>query len=94
MLFRSPADLLHGHVGSIDACARALLAAEAMLAKGTLERPLAERYAGWDAPEAKAILAGERTLDQVADRAIAEKLDPKPRSGRQEYLEGLVLRSV
>ena len=89
-----PIDLLHGHVGSIDACARALINAAAMLEKGTLERPRAERYAGWESAEAKAVLAGERSLAQVADRAIAEKLDPKPRSGRQEYLEGLVMRSV
>jgi xylose isomerase len=89
-----PADLLHGHVGSIDACARALINAAAMLEKGTLAKPVAERYAGWNSTEGKAILAGERSLDQVADRAIADRLDPKPRSGRQEYLEGLVMRSV
>lgn len=89
-----PADLLHAHVGSIDACARALLNAADMLKKRTLTAPLTERYAGWTTPEAKAILAGERTLAQVADRAIGEALDPKPRSGRQEYLEGLVMRSL
>ncbi len=89
-----PADLVVAHAASIDACARALLNAAAMLETGTLEKPLAARYAGWDAPEAKAILAGERSLDQVADRAIADELDPKPRSGRQEYLEALVLRAT
>jgi xylose isomerase len=89
-----PADLVHAHTGSIDACARALINATAMLEAGTLTDPLAERYAGWKNPEAAAILAGERTLQQVADRATAERLDPKPRSGRQEYLEGLVLRAI
>jgi xylose isomerase len=89
-----PVDLVHAHAGSIDACARALLNAEAMLEKQTLTAPLAERYAGWDGAEGRAILEGRRTLDQVADRAIAEALDPRPRSGRQEWLEGLVMRAL
>jgi xylose isomerase len=85
-----PVDLIQAHVASIDACARALVIADEMLKEGTLVKPLAERYAGWDGAEGKAILAGERTLDQVADRALKENVSPKPRSGRQEYLERLV----
>ena len=87
-----PDDLLIAHVASMDACARGLLAAEAMLKDEALTGPLKARYAGWDQPEAKAILAGERTLEQVAERALG--LDPQPRSGRQEYLEGVVNRYV
>ena len=87
-----PADLLYAHVGSMDACARGLLAAEAMLQDKALSGPLAERYAGWDGAEGKAILSGERTLDEVAERARG--LDPQPRSGRQEYLESVVNRYV
>ncbi len=87
-----PADLLIAHVASMDACARGLLAAETMLADGALDAPLAERYAGWQAPEPQAILAGQRSLEQVAEAALA--LDPQPRSGRQEYLEGVLNRYV
>ena len=89
-----PADLLHAHVGSIDACARALLNAAAMLEKRTLTAPREARYAGWDGAEGQAILKGERSLAEVADRAAAEGLDPQPRSGRQEFLEGEVMRSL
>ncbi len=89
-----PADLLHAHVGSIDACARALLNAAAMLEKRTLTAPREARYAGWDGAEGQAILAGKRSLAEVADRATAEGLDPQPRSGRQEFLEGEVMRSL
>jgi xylose isomerase len=85
-----PVDLVAAHVGSIDACAKALVIADEMLKEGTLTKPVAERYAGWDSAEGKAILAGERTLDQVADRVLAENITPKPRSGKQEYLERLV----
>ena len=89
-----PDDLIHAHVGSMDACARAFLAAVEMLDAGVLATPLAERYAGWAGPEGGAILAGQRSLADLADRAIACGLDPEPRSGRQEYLESLVNRYV
>jgi xylose isomerase len=89
-----PDDLLHAHVGSMDACARALLAAADMLDAEALTAPLAERYAGWAGAEGRAILAGQRSLAELADRALASGLDPQPRSGRQEYLESLVNRYV
>ncbi len=85
-----PDDLLHAHIGSMDACARALIAAAQMLEAGALTAFVAERYAGWDRPEARPMLDGSLTLSEIADRALSQGLDPKPRSGRQEYLEGLV----
>ncbi|MBP2302053.1 xylose isomerase [Azospirillum picis] len=89
-----PADLLHGHIGGIDTCARALLQAAVMLEDAALTGPLAERYAAWDGEEGRAIMAGERDLARLADRAVADNLNPQPRSGRQEYLENLVNRYV
>jgi len=86
-----PDDLLIGHVASMDACARALIGAARMLEEKGLEGPLAARYAGWDSAESKSILAGEKSLDEVADRALS-MADPQPRSGRQEFLEGVVNR--
>lgn len=38
----------------------------------------------------RAILAGKRSLADLAARVERENLEPKPRSGRQEYLENLV----
>ena len=87
-----PADLLIAHIGSMDACARGLLAAERMLEDKALEGPLAERYAGWAAPEAQAILAGKRSLEEVAQKG--QTLSPQPRSGRQEFLEGVLNRYI
>jgi xylose isomerase len=40
------------------------------------------------------MLAGQGSLADLADRALAGRLDPQPRSGRQEYLESLVNRYV
>jgi xylose isomerase len=89
-----PDDLIHAHVGSMDACARALLAAADMLDAGVLTAPLAKRYEGWAGPEGRAILGGQRSLAELADRAHGPGFDPQPRSGRQEYLESLVNRYV
>lgn len=89
-----PADLLHGHLGGVDTCARALLQAAQMLEDGALTGPLAERYAGWDSAEGQAILSGKRDLATLAERALTSGLNPQPRSGRQEYLENIVNRYV
>ena len=85
-----PDDLLEAHAGSMDACARALLAAERMIADGKLAGFVADRYAGWDEAEPKAILAGQRSLDEVAASVHQRGLEPSPRSGRQEYLERIL----
>jgi xylose isomerase len=89
-----PDDLIHAHVGSMDACARAFVAAAEMLDAGVLTAPLAERYAGWTGAEGRAILKGQRSLADLADRALRSGTDPQPRSGRQEYLESLVNRYI
>jgi xylose isomerase len=87
-----PVDLIAAHVGGMDVCARALLAAAAMIEDGGLDRALAERYAAWDAPEAQAMLGSD--LAAIAERVDHEGLEPEPRSGRQERLENWVNRFV
>ncbi|MEP7345663.1 MAG: xylose isomerase [Gemmatimonadaceae bacterium] len=85
-----PADLLEAHVGSIDACARALIAAERMTTDGLLQEAVTQRYAAWDGAEGQAILAGKRSLDDLSEDVLRTSLEPAPRSGRQEHLERLV----
>ena len=87
-----PADLLYGHVGGLDTLARGLKAAAAMIEDGTFDRELEERYAGWQEREAKAMLSGKRSFEQIAARVEKQNINPQPRSGRQEYLENLVNR--
>jgi xylose isomerase len=53
-----------------------------------------ERYAGWQDKEARAMLSGKRTLEQIEARVLKQNLNPKPKSGQQEYLENLVNRFV
>ncbi|PTX00232.1 xylose isomerase [Pararhodobacter aggregans] len=87
-----PEDLILAHVGGMDACAAGLKAAAAMLTDGRLEEQRAARYAGWDKPEGKALLSSD--LASIARMVEEKKLDPRPRSGRQERLENLVSRFV
>jgi xylose isomerase len=89
-----PEDLILAHVGGMDACARGLKAAAAMLQDGGLERARAERYAGWQGAEAQKMLTGGYGLDDLEAYVRQAGLDPQPRSGRQERLENLVNRFV
>jgi xylose isomerase len=88
----APEDLLYGHIGAMDCCARALLAAARMLEDGALEAPLASRYAAWDSAAAQQMLGGNSSLDDIAARVLREDLNPTPCSGRQELLENVVNR--
>ena len=89
-----PVDLLAGHAGAMDVCARGLKAASRMLADGALEAALAERYAGWDGELGRRILDGNVPLDGLAELVASDNINPEPRSGRQERLENLVNRYV
>ncbi len=89
-----PQDLLIGHIGAMDCCARGLKAAARMIEDKALSGPLEERYAGWKSAEAKAMLSGKRTLEEIAARVVAKKIEPQPKSGRQEHLENVVNRYV
>ncbi len=89
-----PEDLLHGHIGGLDTCAAALLAAAKLIEDGKFDAHVTQRYAGWRNPEAMAMLAPGASLDDIAARVAEKNIDPKPKSGRQEFLENLVNRYV
>ncbi len=87
-------DLLIGHIGGMDCCARGLKAAARMLEDSVLTGMVDARYAGWKSAEGKAILAGKRTLGEIAERVAKKDINPEPVSGRQEFLENIVNRYV
>lgn len=89
-----PQDLLIGHIGGIDVCARGLKAAARMIEDAALAGPLDERYAGWRDAEARAMLSGQRSLEEISARVLSQGIEPQPRSGRQELLENIVNRYV
>jgi xylose isomerase len=85
-----PDDLLHAHVGSMDATAKGLLNAAAILEEGKLAAIVDERYAGWSTSKNKAMLAGKESLGDIAARVEKNNINPQPSSGRQERLENLI----
>lgn len=87
-----PIDLIAGHAGGMDVCARGLKAAAAMIEDGGLEQALDERYAGWQSEGARAMLGSD--LESIQKRVLDERIEPEPRSGRQERLENYVNRFV
>ncbi len=84
-----PEDMFHAHIGGMDVCALGLLNAEKMINNGSLKSLLEDRYEGWNGDLGQRYLSGSLSLADLADLAVAENLDPQPRSGRQEALENL-----
>ena len=87
-----PVDLFHAHVGGMDVCARALLAAERMIEDGRFASARESRYKGWREPFGQEILQGRLDLTALSQRALGRDADVRPVSGRQEWFENLVNR--
>lgn len=85
-------DLFHAHIGGVDVLARALLNAAAIIEDGTLDRFVEDRYSGWRSGFGADVLGGKLSLVDAAEHALQSNAAPRPRSGRQEYLENLVNR--
>lgn len=84
-------DLFYAHILGIDTLARALENGAALLENKRLQAPLQERYAGWNGPMGKKIGAAA-TFEEIAE--LGKSVDPKPRSGKQEFLESILNNSV
>lgn len=80
-------DLFHGHIGGIDALAKALLVAANLISRETLSGPKEMRYAGWSRDLGAGILDGTETIESLEAKVLSGEIDPLPVSGRQEYLE-------
>ena len=85
-----PDDLVWAHATAMDLCARGLLVAERMVRDNALQSHVDARYAGWDTPHAKLMLAGKLSLEELAQMVEQNGIEPLPRSAQQERLEHLV----
>jgi xylose isomerase len=88
-----PEDLFHAHIGGMDAFARALIVADAVLNKSEYRKIRAERYASYDSGKGKEFESGKLSLEDLRSYAI-ENGEPKIISGRQEYLENIINRFI
>ena len=87
-------DLFHGHIGGMDVMARSLLAAQRILDVDELEQWRASRYSGWSTAAGSAIMNGDLTLADLHEQQLADDTEPATQSGRQEYLENIVARTI
>ena len=90
----TPEDLIEAHIGATDLCARAFLLAAKLIEDGEYDQMIVDRYAGWQTSQAKDMLSGKMSLDEIARKAEADAVNPKPRSGRQERIENLLARKL
>ncbi len=59
------------------------------LAEGRFEQFVADRYVSFDAGFGRDIETGKATFKPFEKLVLTKLGEPKPRSGRQEYLENL-----
>ncbi len=84
-----PEDIFIAHISGMDAMARALENAAAILSESELPAMLKERYASFDSGEGKRFENGELSLEQLVDYAKKHG-EPKQTSGKQEKYETIV----
>jgi len=90
----SRSDLFHAHITGIDTLARSLLVAADMVEARTLSGFRESRYADWSGGLGRSILEGKASLADLHDQVATGRIDPQPRSGGQERLEGQVNRRI
>ncbi len=87
-----PADLFHAHIGGMDAYALAFKLARRILADGRFEEFVRERYSSFDSGYGKDIETGKASFKSLEKLVLSRLGEPTPRSGRQEYLENLLMQ--
>lgn len=83
-------DLFYAHIGGMDAYALAFKIARRILADGAFDAFVSRRYASFDTGFGREIEKKKIGFKELEKIALAAR-EPKPVSGRQEYLENLLL---
>ena len=81
-----PIDLFYAHIGGMDAFARGLKNAAAIIKDGGLAEFVKSRYAGWNKGIGKKIETGKVGFKELEEYTLKNG-EPEVQSGRQEYLE-------
>jgi xylose isomerase len=84
-----PIDLLHAHIGGMDAFARGLKVAHAIREDGRLGDFVKARYSSFDKDIGAKVEAGEVGFEELEKYALGNG-EPVLSSGRQEMLENLI----
>jgi xylose isomerase len=85
-------DLFHAHIGGMDAYALAFRVARRILADKKFEGFLSDRYSSYDSGYGRRIEKRRVGFKELEKLVLTRLGEPKPRSGKQEYLENLLGR--
>ena len=85
-----PVDLFHAHIGGMDAFARGLKIAHAIIGDGRLAGFVKERYKSWDSELGRRIESGQAGFADMEAYIMPKGDAAKNVSGRQEMLENLI----
>jgi xylose isomerase len=83
-------DLFHAHIGGMDAYALAYKMALKIRKDGRLEKFVSDRYASYNTDYGRAIAKGRIGFRELEKLVLKKLGEPKPKSGKQEYLENLL----
>ena len=86
-------DIFLAHIGGMDAYARGLKIAHALLAGGELEGFVEDRYSGWKSGIGAKIVEGSVGFDELEQYSLAHD-EIALESGRRELLESIVNRYI
>jgi len=89
-----PEDLLLAHIGAMDTCALGFKSALKLLKNGDLKEFIDNRYSNWSKTFGKSLMNREMDLEQITRWIEDNNINPKPVSGKQEYLENIFLQNV
>ncbi len=84
-----PVDLFHAHIGGMDAFARGLKIAHAIIEDGRLDKFVDDRYSSFNSGIGADIEAGKVTMEDLHDHTVKNG-EPTTKSGRQEMIENLI----
>ncbi len=83
------ADIFIAHISAMDAMARALENAAAVIDESPICKMLKDRYASFDSGKGKEFEEGKMSLEQLVEYAKANG-EPKQTSGQQELYEAII----
>ena len=83
-------DIFLSYIAGMDSFAFGLLAAERLIAEGSLDEFVGTRYSGYESGIGQKITEQSTSLAELADYIAAKESPAAVESGRQEYLEALL----
>ncbi len=86
----NPEDLFYAHIGGMDTCAKTLLSTEKMIQDNIISKYIKKRYSNWEGDLGKLIYNKDTNLQRIYEEVLKKDINPKPKSGQQEYLENII----